>query len=54
MVDGPTTLPAMLMFSRLPTTLEQQMRFAGGFFLLSLAVGTMEPWRNYNSMEPSR
>jgi threonine/homoserine/homoserine lactone efflux protein len=45
--DGPIALLVLLVLSQFPVWLEQVLRFSGGFFLLYLAVGAIQSWRNY-------
>ena len=46
--DIPVAILILLILSQHPAWLESVLRFAGGLFLLYLAVGTYKTWRNYN------
>lgn len=46
--DGPIILLVLLVLSRMPTWLAQSLQFAGGIFLLYLALGAFKTWRNFN------
>jgi threonine/homoserine/homoserine lactone efflux protein len=45
--DGPIILLALVVLNQVPTWLEQVLRFAGGVFLLYLALGAFKAWRSY-------
>jgi threonine/homoserine/homoserine lactone efflux protein len=45
--DGPIILLTLFVLNQVPTWLEQALRFAGGVFLLYLALGAFKAWRSY-------
>jgi len=45
--DGPIILLVLVVLNQVPTWLEQVLRFAGGVFLLYLALGAFKAWRSY-------
>ncbi len=52
--DIPVAILILLILSQLPAWLESVLRFAGGLFLLYLAIGTYKTWRNYNEEKISQ
>jgi threonine/homoserine/homoserine lactone efflux protein len=45
--DGPIILLVLVALNQVPPWLEQALRFAGGVFLLYLALGAFKAWRYY-------
>ena len=45
--DGPIILMVLLVLSQMPVWLAQGLQFAGGIFLLYLAVGAFKTWRTF-------
>jgi len=45
--DGPIILFVLLILSRMPVWLVQALQYAGGIFLLYLALEAFKTWRNY-------
>jgi threonine/homoserine/homoserine lactone efflux protein len=46
--DGPIICLVVLVLSRVPPWWLQVLRFAGGAFILYLATGALQAWRDYN------
>lgn len=46
--DIPVAVLVLLVLSHVPAWLIQILQFAGGFFILYLALGAMKTWRNYD------
>jgi threonine/homoserine/homoserine lactone efflux protein len=46
--DIPIAVVTLLILSQVPSWLEQALRLAGGFFLLYLAYGAFQTWRNFD------
>jgi len=51
--DGPIIVLVLLVLSRVPPWWIQLLRFAGGFFILYLAAGTLRSWRHPETLVPS-
>ena len=51
--DIPIAAVILLVLSQVPPCLEQVLRLAGGFFLLYLAYGAFQTWRNFVENEPT-
>jgi threonine/homoserine/homoserine lactone efflux protein len=45
--DGPIILLVLVVLNQVPAWLELALRFAGGVFLLYLALGAFKAWRSY-------
>ena len=50
--DIPIIALVLLVLSQMPVWLVQVLQFAGGIFLLYLAVGAYKTWRNYEKQKP--
>ncbi|MGA2502614.1 MAG: LysE family transporter [Anaerolineales bacterium] len=50
--DIPIIALVLLVLSHMPTWLVQVLQFAGGIFLLYLALGAYKTWRNYEKEKP--
>ena len=51
--DGPIILICVLVLSQVPAWLERILYIAGGLFILYLAYGTYNSWKNFDSRLPS-
>ena len=51
--DGPIILICVLVLSQVPAWLEKILYIAGGLFILYLAYGTYNSWKNFDSRLPS-
>ncbi|HEX7619860.1 MAG TPA: LysE family transporter [Anaerolineales bacterium] len=49
--DGPIIALVLLVLSRMPAWIIQALQCAGGIFLIYLAFGALNTWRNYNADE---
>lgn len=48
--DGPIILLALFALSQMPAWLQRGLNFAGGLFILSLAWGTYQEWRKFDTL----
>jgi threonine/homoserine/homoserine lactone efflux protein len=49
MSDGPIIVLVMFLLNRVPAGMINILQFAGGIFLLSLAIDAWKSWKNYDS-----
>jgi threonine/homoserine/homoserine lactone efflux protein len=52
--DIPIAIVILFILTRIPTWMVSAMRLAGGFFLLYLAYGAFQTWRNYNENKSAK
>src|SRR5688500_10386811 len=50
--DGPIILLCMLVLSQVPAWLQRGLYLAGGLFILYLAYGAYQSWKNFDSSIP--
>jgi threonine/homoserine/homoserine lactone efflux protein len=50
--DGPIIALVLFVLTRMPAWLVRTLQFAGGVFLLYLALGAYRTWRNFNVKKP--
>jgi threonine/homoserine/homoserine lactone efflux protein len=51
--DGPIIFICLLALSQVPAWMERFLYFAGGLFVLYLAWGTFQSWKNFEAQTPS-
>ena len=51
--DGPIILLCVLVLSQVPAWMQRVLYIAGGLFILYLAYGTYNSWKNFDSRLPS-
>ena len=51
--DGPIILICVLVLSQVPVWMQRILYVAGGLFILYLAYGTYDSWKNFDSRLPS-
>ena len=51
--DGPIILICVLVLSQVPVWMQRVLYIAGGLFILYLAYGTYNSWKNFDSRLPS-
>ena len=51
--DGPIILICVLVLSQVPAWMQRVLYIAGGLFILYLAYGTYNSWKNFDSRLPS-
>ena len=51
--DGPIILICVLVLSQVPVWMQRVLYIAGGLFILYLAYGTYNSWKNFDSRFPS-
>ncbi len=51
--DGPIILICVLVLSQVPVWMQRILYIAGGLFILYLAYGTYDSWKNFDSRLPS-
>ena len=51
--DGPIILICVLLLSQVPVWMQRILYIAGGLFILYLAYGTYNSWKNFDSRLPS-
>jgi len=51
--DGPIILICVLVLSQVPAWMQRILYIAGGLFILYLAYGTYDSWKNFDSRLPS-
>jgi threonine/homoserine/homoserine lactone efflux protein len=52
--DIPIAIVILFILSRIPAWMVHALRLTGGFFLLYLAYGAFQTWRNYNENKPAQ